>query len=289
MATTDYSEQDLRGETFADADLPGSDFSGADVRGVDFSRADLAGADFTKARLGPPPMLAIGLFALALLVVAGAGWVTGWTLKDLLDEFRASEWERVFGGTLAAIVIVAFIVATIVRGLRWALLVVTLVFGAALGLNYLVVALASGEVDLGRDARVIAVLILLAASMVAGGLARVVGGALSPPAIIVVALTGGIAAGQGGGGIAGLVVSMLLVILAKRTLRLDPRDQFAAGLVARVVAPRSTRFAGADLSGADFTGTTIVHCDTEGANLSGTTWDGGIGPWRVSEGGSHDR
>lgn len=284
MPKTDFTGQNLRDRQFVDAELPGAAFAGADVRGVDFSGANLSGADFSGARLGPPPVLAGVLFAAALVVVAGAGWLTGWTLKDILDNLTSAEWERVFGGTLAVIVVVVFLVATVARGLRWALLAVTLVFGAALAVNYVVIAIASGKIDLVDDLRVIALLALLGASMVAGGLARVVGGALSPTAIIVVALTGGLAAGEAGGGVAGIMVSLLLVSLAKRTLKLDPRDRLAADLVARVVAPSSTRFTGADLSGADFTGTTIVHCDTAGANLSGVRWDGGVGPWRRSEG-----
>lgn len=186
------------------------------------------------------------MFVLSLVVVAAAGRLTGWTANDIEDELGSSQWERVFGGSLATLVVVVFVVTTVVAGLRRALLVVTLVFGAALAVNYIVLAIASGEFNVGRDVRVIGLLVLLGASMIAGGLARITGGTLSPIAIVVVAMTGRFAAGQAGGGAAGL-----LVALAKRTLRQDPRDCFAHDLVHSVVARRSTRFVDADLSGAD--------------------------------------
>lgn len=48
---------------------------------------------------------------------------------------------------------------------------------------------------------------------------------------------------------------------------------------------RGESFVDAQFPGADVTRTTVVHCDTAHANLSVTTWDGGIGPWRKAEKG----
>ena len=41
---------------------------------------------------------------------------------------------------------------------------------------------------------------------------------------------------------------------------------------------RGTRFSGADVSGADFTGTLLAQADVFHATLDGATWDAGKGP-----------
>jgi hypothetical protein len=104
-----------------------------------------------------------------------------------------------------------------------------------------------------------------------------VGGAFGPFIIVVVALIGGIAAGRAEGGIGGIVVSVLLVAISKRALRLDPRDRPILTLAHRIVAARGTRFTGSDLTGADFTGTQLANSDMTNAVLSGTKWDPGRG------------
>jgi hypothetical protein len=233
------------------------------------------GADLRGARLGVAPAIALLLLTLAVVIVGAAGWVTGLTLGDLIDEVRSEEWERVFGGTLAAGVILIFIVVAIVAGLRAALLVVGLIFAVALGVHYVVLAFTSGEFDVGRDLRIIGLLALLGASMVAGALARVVGGTFGPVGIVAVGLVGGFAAGQSGGGVAALAVGVLLVTLAHRAVQFDPRDRLMNDLVRRLVSRHSTRFVDADLTGADVSGTRIAYCDTTGTNLTGIVLDRG--------------
>jgi uncharacterized protein YjbI with pentapeptide repeats len=44
------------------------------------------------------------------------------------------------------------------------------------------------------------------------------------------------------------------------------------------VSHRGTRFIGADLSSADFSGTLLTHADTSQATLDGAIWDDGKGP-----------
>lgn len=257
--------------------LDAADFSGADLRGADLSRARLRGADFTGAELGLRPLVGGALFAAALVIVASTGWLIGWTLRDLLNGFASAEWEEVFGRVLAMLVVGFFIVCAVAFGLTRALRYGAIAFVAGLALNYAVIVATSRDFDLGRDGRVIGVLAALGAALVAGGIARVVGGSFATWAVVIVGLTGGFAAGQGGGGAAGVVVSVLLVVLAKRTLRNDDRDTFARRLVHAIVSRRGTRFTGADISRADFSGTQLAQCDLTSAILDGANLDATVG------------
>jgi hypothetical protein len=121
-------------------------------------------------------------------------------------------------------------------------------------------------------------MLLFGLAVVAGIVARMVGGAFGPFIIVVVALIGGIAAGRADGGIGAIVVSVLLVTISRRALRLDPRDRPVLKLAHRIVARRGTRFTNANLTRADFTGARLAYSDMTDAVLSGTTWDPGKGP-----------
>lgn len=277
MTDLDYRGADLRRSSFADEQLDGANLSGADLRGADFSRARLRNADFTDAKLGISPLVALVFFVAALAIVAATGWLIGWTLRDMLDGFGSAQWEDVLGRVLAVAVIGFFIVCVIAFGLTRALKYGAIAFLVALVINYLVIVVTSQGFDFADDGRNIGVLLVLAMALVAGGIARVIGGTLTTWAIVVVGLAGGFAAGRGGGGLAGIVVSVLLVVLAKRTLRNDPRDSFARRLVNGIVSRRGTRFNDADLSSADFTGTKLAQSDLSGATLDGAKLDDTVG------------
>jgi uncharacterized protein YjbI with pentapeptide repeats len=83
--------------------------------------------------------------------------------------------------------------------------------------------------------------------------------------------------------LAAIVVSVLLVLVSKRALKLDGRDRPLHQLARRIVTRRGTRFTGADLSGADFTGTLLAQADFSHAILDGATWDVGNGPITIVE------
>jgi uncharacterized protein YjbI with pentapeptide repeats len=80
------------------------------------------------------------------------------------------------------------------------------------------------------------------------------------------------------------VVSVLLVLVSKRALKLDGRDRPLHQLAHRIVTSRGTRFTGADLSAADFTGTVVTQAEFSHAMLDGATWDVGKGPITFVEG-----
>lgn len=260
--------EDLAGSSFVNAMLDGADFGEADLRGSDFTRASLTGADFTASKLGLRPLASGVMLVASLLVVAATGWLIGWTLHDLIDGVGDAAWEEILGRGLAVAMIGVLLVGVIAFGLAEALRYAAAFTVAALIVNYVVIGVTSQNFDFARDGRVLGALLVLFMAMIAGGIARVVGGTFSTGAIVVVGLVGGFAAGQAGGGIAGVVVSVLLVVLAKRTLRVDQRDRFARHLVHRIISLRGTRFTGADLTGADFTGAMLAQSDLTGARLA---------------------
>jgi uncharacterized protein YjbI with pentapeptide repeats len=73
-------------------------------------------------------------------------------------------------------------------------------------------------------------------------------------------------------------VSLLLVFVSKRALKLDERDRPLRELAHRIVTRRGTRFSGADVSGADFAGTLLAQAGASHATLDGATWEAGNAP-----------
>lgn len=273
-----YSNRDLRGESFRDQDLTGSDFTAADVRGADFSRARLVEADFTGARLGVRPMTGLLILTGALLVSIAAGLAIGDLAQLTRDRATSSDWRDVFAGSLLMIVVLTFLAALVLRGLREGLGVFLVAFAMALTLDFTVVFIVAGEVRLRDSFAVIALLLLFAPAVMAGILGRIVGGTFGAWAIAGVAVLGALAAGRVEGGAAGIAVSALLVLVSRRALALDERDRLLLGLAHSIVTRRGTKFTGADLTGADFTGTLIAHSDVANATVDGTKWESGKGP-----------
>ncbi len=76
-------------------------------------------------------------------------------------------------------------------------------------------------------------------------------------AIAIVSVVGGLAAGRVQGGLAAVVVTIVLMLVAKRALALDDRDLLGRKRAQRILSRYGTHFAGVDVARANFTGT--VH------------------------------
>jgi hypothetical protein len=276
-AQTGYRGRNLRRRSFRGTELDGADFSGADVRGTDFTEASLVGASFVDAKVGVTPFAGTLLVVVAVILAGAAGVVTGWLSSETRDRLFSGEWQATMGGVTIVFLALVLFGVLLWKGADWAARAIAVAFAVSLAIN-LVVDFIYGEVDVGLLARTVGLMILFGLAVVAGIVARMVGGAFSPFIIVVVALIGGFAAGRAEGGIGGIVVSVLLVAISKRALRLDPRDRLILTLAHRIVARRGTRFTGADLTRADFSGTRLAYSDMTNAVLSGTTWDPGKGP-----------
>lgn len=272
-----YRGRNLRRRSFRGMDGDGVDFSNADVRGVDFTDANLVEASFVDAKVGVTPTVGMLLLVVAVILAATAGVVVGWLSSETRDRLISGEWQATLAGATILFLAVLLFGSLLWRGVDWAARAVAIAFAVSLAIN-LVVDFIYGEVDVGLLAWTVGLMILFGLAVVAGIVARMVGGAFGPFIIVLVALIGGVVAGRADGGIGGIVVSVLLVFISKRALRLDPRDRPILKLSHRIVAARGTRFTGTDLTGADFTGTQLANSDMTNAVLSGTKWDPGRGP-----------
>jgi hypothetical protein len=276
---TDYRGQDLRGESFQHGMLDGADFSEADLRGADFSDASLVGADFSNARLGVSPLTASLILIGALTVSIAAGVAVGLFAETTRQQAASSDWRDVFGGVLMAAVTLLFLGLLIVKGISSASRAFLIAIVVIIIVDFTVVYILAGELRLRNAVPLIALLVLVMPAATAGILGRMVGGTFGAWAIGIIAAVGGLAAGRAHGGIAAVAVSVLLVVISKRALSGDIRDGPMRYIGHRIASHRGTKFTGADLTRANFTGAMLVHSDMSSATVEGATWEIGQQPY----------
>lgn len=276
---TDYRGQDLRGESFQSKKLDGADFSEADLRGADFSDASLVEADFSHARLGVGPATASLILIGALVVSIAAGITVGLFVDTTRQQAVSSDWRDVFAGLLMATATLLFLGLLVSRGISRALRGFLIAIVGIIILDFTVVYILAGELRFRNAVPLIGLLVLMVPAATAGILGRMVGGTFGIWAIGTIAAVGGLAAGRTHGGVAAIAMSILLVIISKRALNGDARDGPMRYVAHRIASHRGTRFTGANLTRADFTGTTLVHSDASAAIVEDATWDPGAAPY----------
>ena len=272
-----YNGQDLRGKSFQGAKLDGADFAGADVRAADFSKASLVDADFTNARIGVKPLTGTLILGAAMLVSIAAGVVVGLLADGMQQRITSAEWQDLLGGIILLVLIVLFFYMLLKHGIVRALKLFLVVAVIAVAIDFVVV-LIFGEPHYRDGLPVIGLLLLFGPAAVAGIMGRVVGGVFGTWAIAIVSVIGGLAAGRVNGGLAAVVVTVVLVLVAKRALKADDRDLLSRRLAHRIMTRYGTHFAGADLTRANFAGTALTQADLSEAVLDGTVWAEGMGP-----------
>jgi len=277
-AGNDFRDRDLRGASFRAQDLIGSDFSGADVRGADFTDARLAHARFVDARLGVRPVTGTAILVGAIAASVAAGVMIGFFADTIRDGAAAADWRDQLAGWLLVLIVVMFFGFTIFRGIREAVLASLMALVVVVAVDFVLVYSIAGEVRLLNAVWLVGLLLLSAVAVMAGILGRIVGGGFGAWAVGVVAVFGGFAAGRAHGGLAAIVVSMLLVYLSNRALKLDHRDRVLRELAQRIVTRRGTHFTRADISDADFTGTMATQPGVAQATLQDATWEEGKEP-----------
>jgi hypothetical protein len=214
----------------------------------------------------------------ALAVSIAAGVVIGSFADTVRGRAAGSDWRDVLSGWFLVAIVVVFFGFLILRGIRQALIVTLAVLVTAVVVDFALVYSIAGEIRYLNAATLVGLLLLSSLAALSGVLGRIVGGTFGAWSIGIVAVLGGLAAGRANGGLAAVVVSLLLVLVSKRALKLDERDRPLWQLAARIVTRRGTRFSGADVSGADFTGTLLADSDVSHATLDGAVWDSGRGP-----------
>jgi MFS family permease len=270
-----YSGQNLRGRSFEGAQLDSADFTQSDVRGADFSRASLVGANFTDARMGVRTITGLVTLAGAIVVSVLAGVVVGNFAEVTREQASSSDWRDVFASVLMVLLIVSFIAILLLNGVSQAFRAFAVAIGLVVFIDFVVVYILAGEIRFRNAVPMIAMLLLFVPAVAAGILGRMVGGAFGAWAIAFVALVGGIAAGRAHGGLSAIAVSVILVLISKRALNGDARDDPMRLLGHRIVTRRGTRFMHADLTRANFTGTNPIHSDLYSAVTTDTIWEPG--------------
>jgi hypothetical protein len=284
--TADHSDQDLTGQSFRGADLDGAEFTGTDLRSADFTGASLVKADFTNAKLGIRPLAGGILLGLAMIVSAMAGLSSAYFMQTMrervasLDWQSLTDWQDKLANSLIVIVIVTFLALLIMKGAGAALPTLVGLIAVAFALD-LSIGIVAGRLHISRAPFLIGIMLLFGLALVAGILGRIVGGAFGAWAIALISIVGGLVAGSVEGGFTAVLVPALLVVISKRTLKGDGRDRLLRDLSHRIVTRHGTRFTGADISGATFTGTNLVAPDMTGTIDDGTVWGPGQMPHRL--------
>jgi uncharacterized protein YjbI with pentapeptide repeats len=273
----DYRGRDLRGLSFRNQNLDNADFREADLRGADFTGASLRGTDFTGAHLGIRRPIAFLILLTAAAVAAAAGASSAVVAGEFRERFQSSEWEVLASAGVAACIAVAFLALLFWRGPRDALLFLPVAIVAGVVAS-VIIKNAFGSYDVVFTLSTIGILLVFALAVLAGILGRIVASTFGLLILAALSLAAGVATGLLHGGIAALVLSVFMAVVAKRALRQDERDRPIQRIAYRIFTMRGTRFTGADLTGANFTSTALVHIDTSSALVDDAVWEHGKGP-----------
>jgi len=252
--------------------LEGADFSGKDLRGADFTGADLRSANFREVKVGVAPRVGAVILGIGILIAIGTGMVIGWAVDEIRKEATADEWDVVATGGSLALIILVLLVLIVWKGFDVALKWIGIFYVVVVAVN-IVANLIWEEFEWRSLVRATALVVFVILAISAGLLGRVVGGVFGVWSVVLVAALGGLAIGQAEGGIAGIVVAMSSAFISKRAVHGDERDRTLVHLAHRLIRRHGTQFVDADLTGADFTGTNAMRCDTRGATVTDVTWD----------------
>ena len=226
------------------------------------------------------PLTGALILVAAILVSIAAGVVVGLLADGTQQRMTSAEWQDLLGGFILLALIVLFFYVLIKHGIARALKMLLIVVVIAVALDFIVVAM-FGEPRYRDGLPVIGLVLLFGPAAVAGILGRVVGGVFGTGAIAIVSVIGGLAAGRVNGGLGAVVVTVVLMLVAKRALAADDRDLLGRRLAQRILSRYGTHFAGANLTRANFAGTVLTQADLSEAVLDGAVWDEGKGPLAV--------
>ncbi|GET38889.1 hypothetical protein MiSe_36490 [Microseira wollei NIES-4236] len=284
----DFSGRNLRGRNFKGQDLTGANFSHADIRGANFTNAILKGANFSHAKAGLQHRWAIVLLIISLIlsVLSGLLSVLAGFLVALFFTPTVMKDYTIIPGVLILIVLAAFFIATIRKGLRavvvlWAMTVpMTAVVSIALAtivprdaaatitiLTPIIVAAAvAAAVAVAAIVATAAAVTELAAVLVAATLTAV-GVVLAAATLTWVGVVAAAAA------VATPVAAVMVVVgiyIAWRALAGDEKHAFVRTIAVIFAATGGTSFRGAYLTDADFNQAILKNTDFRNANLTRT-------------------
>ena len=252
--------------------LEGADFSGKDLRGADFTGANLRSASFREVKVGVAPRVGAVILGVGILIAIGTGMVIGWSVDEIRNEATAEEWDVVATGGSLALILVVLLGLIFWKGFDVAIKTIVIFYLVVVVIN-VAANLIWEDFEWLSLLRATALIVFVIIAITAGLLGRVIGGVFGVWSVVLVAALGGLAIGQSEGGIAGILVAVSSALLSKRAVRGDPRDRTLLHVGHRLIRRWGTQFVDADLTGADFTGTDAMRCDTRRATVTDVTWD----------------
>jgi uncharacterized protein YjbI with pentapeptide repeats len=288
-----FSQKNLRGWSFKGQDLSQADFSGADIRGANFTNTSLIGSNFSNAKAGLKIswliILGIGLVLLAALtgVILGYSGAFPALIIKLLSEENAPAKATLIGTGL--IVMIAFCVVIIQRGLGKVLGIITITVAATTGMT---IFLGSSSSDIIAAGLIQAVIIAIAiAGILIGALTIAVSwllaeikfiipvGAISILSMILGAWESLVGIGKQPP-LTPLLMSCFLATglfalssyISLRAIIGDKKFALIHQLAINISSRGGTRFRGANLTDANFSGVTLPYTDFRKAILKRTSW-----------------
>ena len=252
--------------------LEGADFSGKDLRGADFTGANLRSASFREAKVGVAPRVGAVILGIGVLIAIGTGMVIGWSVDDIRNETTAEEWDEVATGGSLGLILLVLLGLILWKGFDVAIKLIVVFYLVVAAVN-IAANLIWEEFEWLALVRATALIVFVILAITAGLLGRVIGGVFGVWSVVLVAALGGLAIGQARGGIVGIVIAMSSAFISKRAVHGDPRDRTLLRVGHRLIRRWGTQFVDADLTGADFTGTNALRCDTRRATVTDVTWD----------------
>jgi uncharacterized protein YjbI with pentapeptide repeats len=293
MISSNYEQSNLCNRSLKGQDLRGVTFYGADIRGVNFKNAILTGANFSHSRAGLSPSRSLGLIIGALVLVAIAGLVIGYSsafpafIANLLAERDSAGKELLI--TLGLSILASFVFVIIRQGL-----------GASLGILAVISAVITAIVAFagtGNNSITAAAILqsVIIAMIVAGVLVESLAlsiflsiakaKALALPIIIALAIA--VLGGQEGvknSPSATLLISLfstafiaialigLSVYISIRAMGGDQRYRLFREISISLCAKLGTNFQGANLTDTDFTQAILPYTDFRKATLKRISW-----------------
>ena len=284
----DFSHKNLRGRNFKGQDLTGANFSHADIRSANFTNAVLKGANFSHAKAGLQHLWVIVLLIISLIlsVLSGLLSVLAGLLVALFFTPIVMKDYTIIPGVLIVIVLAAFFIVTIRKGLR-----AVVVLGAATVPGAAVVSMVLAMIVPGAVAGTIVMTMpIIVAGIVAAAVAvaaivataaavtRAVAAAALVTVTVVVAViaaatltaVGVVAAAAVVAAPVAAAVVVLGTYIAWRALAGDEKYAFVRTIAVIFAATGGTSFRGADLTDADFNQAILRNTDFRKANLTRT-------------------
>jgi hypothetical protein len=257
-------------------------FSGADLRGRDFTGADLANADFSKCKTGLKTSSAVLIFIFSLLLSLLSGYISMLTGKTIQIMIKSTDANVVTSGYIIAGLMLLFILLSIWKGGKNTFLyvIITIIASLLIGLIFWLTGAGTGMGSLYSSLA----LILFILMIFAGVISRAAAGTMSSTIIyLIVAIGGSVFSKSLGGGLGTMVLAISCAIISKRILAGKSEFPLIRKVALTIGSYFGTSFKNADLTGANFSDSTINNTNFTGAKLSGVNWENSVKKFNLED------